>query len=388
MEQPTLSPYVLERLRAGTSKVDIIEQLQAVGWSEEEALLAYRDGLIALGAPVPTANTKRVATKRASTVEIVLNFFSFILLGIVASALGVLYFQIINYFFPDPLMSGYAYYRQAITSAVHYAIAALVIAFPLYVAAVRLWFRRYREDEGKEESKLTKWVTYLVLLVASITIVGDLITTLNTFLSGEITARFFLKALTIIVIAGMVFGFYYLERKKVQYGQDISRKTFQVFGWVLAGVILIGIILGFVVAGSPQTERMRTFDEQRASDLSQIAQCVTSYANQFNRLPQSLVDLEKTSTLSYCSSTRDPETGAPYTYQVLTPLVSQGDPSVLEGEFELCATFATASEAGDLYSYDSKWREHGAGEACDTESVAVRLSYPPADTQPTPLPVR
>jgi membrane protein YqaA with SNARE-associated domain len=383
MEQNTIAGYVTERVRSGLSKAAIVEQLQAVGWSEEEALVAYRDALVATGVPVPSASLKRATTKRASTVEIVLNFFSFILLGIVASALGVLYFQVINHFFPDALQvsqyGGYA--AQAASDAIHYSIAALIIAFPLYVAVVRLWFKRYREDEGKEESKLTKWLTYIVLLIASVTIVGDLITTLNTFLSGEISVRFFLKALTIVVIAGMVFGFYFLERKKIQYGQDIPRSTFQWYGWGIGISIIFGIALGFGAVGSPETERMRSFDAERADHLSQLAQCVSNYSETFGKLPESTAELAKMSAYSYCATLTDPESGAPYLYRIVSPLTFTTSPDVYEGTFELCADFSLSSEEGAgtvapgvTYPYNegTKWMEHTAGTDCDQEVVVTR----------------
>jgi hypothetical protein len=392
MEQNNLQSFVSERLKAGISKVDLVEQLQTVGWSEEEALIAYRAALVQNGVPTPSEGTKRVATKRASTVEIILNIFSFILLGIIASALGILYFEVINYFFPDPLnLNIYSYTVQATADSIHYAIAALVVAFPLYVIAVRMWFRKYREEEGKEESKLTKWITYLVLLAASITIVGDLITTLNTFLGGEISTRFYLKALTILVIAGMIFGFYFLERKKVQYGQDITRTTFQRFGWAIGAIILLGIVLGFSAAGSPQTGRMITFDTQRADNLTQIASCVNEYTQEFRRLPASQAELGQRTTYSYCASLKDPESGAAYEYRVVQPLATSAQSDVLQGTFELCATFALAPPATTPTNYpygysEAKWQQHGAGRTCQEETVVVKPAVQ-TDTSVKPIPV-
>lgn len=379
MEPNNIVAYVLERVRAGASKEAVQEQLLAVGWSEDEVEATYAEALVAIGVPVPEEGARGGYAKRSSTVEIVLNFFSFILLGVVVIALGTLYFAVINKFFPDPLMDQYSY--RGVSDAVHYAIAALVIGFPLYYASVRLWFKKFRQDETKMESKLTKWVTYLVLLAASVTIVGDLITAVYTFLQGELTARFFLKALTVLVIAGAIFGFYFLERKKVQYRKDIPRRMFQIFGWVLSGIVLIGIVLGFVVAGSPATERMRGFDEQRAGDLSSLANCISQYTQQYERLPATLTELENESRFSYCAYERDPETMVAYEYSVVTP-VHKTTASVAEAEFELCATFSLAAD-GETYTSgyyydarDSKWARHEAGRDCDRETVAIQQSVP------------
>ena len=66
-----------------------------------------------------------------------------------------------------------------------------------------------------------------MLLVSAVTIVGDLVTAVFYFLQGEVTGRFFLKSLTIFVVAGIIFGFYFLERKKIQYRKNVPRKTFR-----------------------------------------------------------------------------------------------------------------------------------------------------------------
>jgi membrane protein YqaA with SNARE-associated domain len=385
MDTEKLSQYVVDRIRAGAGKTEVKDELIAIGWTEDEAEAAFRAGVVALGAPLPTEGNRPTLSKKASTVDVVINFFSFILLGIVATALGTLYFQIINLSFPDALDAMNYYSLAGATSTIHYSIAALLIGFPLYYFAMRIWFRKFREDEGRTESKLSKWLTYLVLLVAAVTIVGDLITTLFTLLQGEITARFFLKAIVILGIAGAVFGFYYLERKKIQYRTDIPRRTFQLFGRGVSAVALVGIILGFMVGGSPTTERNRSFDETRASYLSSLANCVEQYASSLGALPTALADLTMSSQYSYCDSyMKDPETGLPYEYRVVTPSMAQGAGRV--GQFELCANFALASDATTPrtgYGLSGVWYEHSVGRSCDTVSAQLLVPINPAAVIPT-----
>lgn len=371
----SLVTYVAELVRSGSTKAQVKDQLLSVGWSEDQADAAYSKALINNGVPVPSEAMQSTFGKKSSTVEIALNLFSFILLGIVATALGTLFYQIINKYLPDPLVTSY-YRNRVSTEAIHYAIAALIIGFPLYYASMRLWFRGFRKDEGKVETKLTKWLTYLVLLVTSITIVGDLIVTVFTFLQGEISMRFFLKALTILVIAGAVFGFYFLERRKIQYRKSISRNIFRSFGFAVSIIVLIGIVLGFVAGGSPATERKRGLDDQREKDLSSISSCVESYAKQHKRLPSSLSELQNTTSFSYCANKKDPETGKAYEYRVVTASKTIG--TNREGEFELCATFALESEedvsggkSSYYYNRNGKWEKHTAGHDCDTSIVVL-----------------
>jgi membrane protease YdiL (CAAX protease family) len=383
MEPKDIKTYITEHIRSGKTKRDIHEQLSAVGWSDDEIDAAYASALIESGVPVPEEGSRGAYAKKSSAVEIVINFFSFILLGIVVFALGSLYFGIIEYFFPDALNMSEWRLRH-MRETVHYSMAALIVGFPLLVVALKLWFKKFREGEGKVESKLSKWLTYLVLLVASVTIVGDLIAILNEFLQGEISVRFFLKAFTILAIAGSVFGFYFLERKKIQYKKEVSRKTFQIFGWAYLMVIILGLVLGFVAGGTPATERMRSFDEQRSSDLQQITTCINNFAGDFERLPNSLSELEKTTRTSRCAQLRDPETGDAYEYRTVATLITQGV-GVIVGEFELCATFALStqgaevvkpvSSGGEVYvaPRGSKWSSHPAGRTCKTETVSVDI---------------
>jgi hypothetical protein len=375
MHNEALIAYIAEQVRGGVSRTDIKDRLLAVGWSDDEADVAYASALISSGVPVPNESGRGARPKRASAVEGTRNFFSFVLLGIVTTALGVLYFGVIDHFFADTL-NGYSYNYYG-SGSIHYAISALVVGYPLYYLTMRLWFRKFREDEGKTESSLTKILTYLALLIASLTIVGDLIATVYTFLQGEISARFFLKALTILIIAGMIFGFYFLERRKIQYRLEVPRRVFQLFGAVLTGLIVIGITLGFMSAGTPESVREVRFDEQRASELANLAGCINSYAQEFEEFPETLEDLGYSTRYGYCS-TEDPETGVPYTYNVVIPLsdVSGGR----EGVYSLCATFTNPSDTAietDAYYGQSddlgKWYEYTAGVSCDTERVRIKI---------------
>ncbi len=389
MDTSSLVEYAAGRIRAGVSKVELKDELLSVGWTEEEIEMAYRGAIVALGAPVPSEGNRATLSQKSSTVDVVINFFSFILLGIVATALGTLYFQVIGLLLPDALDTTSWYSESAAMSSIHYAIAALLISFPLYYFSLRLWFRKFREDEGRVESKLSKWLTYLVLLVTAVTMVGDLIVVVFTLLQGEITARFFLKALVILLLAGAIFGFYYLERRKIQYHIDIARSTFQYFGRGVSAFVVLGIVLGFVVGGAPSTQRDRTFDQTRAENLNMLAGCIEQYAGSLGALPTTLSELRQSSQFDYCSSyQKDPETGTSYRYRIINPSRTEG--AVKVGEFELCARFALSSDATTTkstpYGVGTIWNEHGAGESCDTvRTILAAPSVVPGTPVPVPI---
>lgn len=380
-EKYSIVTFVLERIRLGAKKDEIKEQVLAVGWSEDEFDFAYTQALKDFGIPIPEESSRASFSKKATTLEVVLNLFSFILLGIVAIALGTLYFEIIDKYFPDIVAdntSSYAYQSrsQVSTSAIHYAMASLIIAFPLFFFVMKMWFRKFRKDEGKIESQLTKWVTYLVLLVASIIIVGDLITVLFTFLQGEMSVRFFLKSLILLVISGIIFGFYFFERKMVQYKYDVPQRTFSLFSSSVLGLIIVAIIMGFFATGSPKMERMRTLDNQRSADLSSLSSCISNYTLQYKRFPEDLLTLQEASSFTYCSSSiKDPETGELYEYFIKEePASDEGD-----GTYELCASFSLASDdvlMGSNYRYNTSelWYTHGSGRTCFSQRVPFERS--------------
>ncbi len=363
------STFIIDRIKAGVSQNEIKQNLMTVGWSEESADSAILTALLAMGVPPPQQGALVEAKKSASTLDVVLNFFSFILLGLVASSLGMLYYGIINTYFPDPALSMYGY--DAGTSGMTYAMASLLVAFPLYVVVVRMWFRRFRENTERMESKLTKWLTYLVLLSTSLAIVIDLITAIFYMLEGDLTVRFLLKALTILVIAGTIFAFYVLERRLVQYGAMVARQSFQLIGVGVSVLVLAGLGLGFSAVGSPGEAREVNIDQVRAQALQSISGCITQFAQARGRFPTELEELQSSSQYSYCGSdTSDPVTYVPYEY--IPGELALSETGYMEGTFELCATFDRASADAPRSSTGmyQKWGTHSAGRDCDKETVS------------------
>ncbi|MBU0973130.1 MAG: hypothetical protein KKC20_20975, partial [Proteobacteria bacterium] len=77
-----------------------------------------------------------------------------------------------------------------------------------------------RSGELDKDSGVRRWLTYLILFVSSMVVLGVLISVINAFLDGELTARFILKAATIFIISGAVDCFYFYDIKR----EDMSRK--------------------------------------------------------------------------------------------------------------------------------------------------------------------
>ena len=110
--------------------------------------------------------------------------------------------------FPDPVAFGFGEYSA---DRVRYAIASLVVAFPIYLVLSIRVNRALQREPAKRGSRIRKWLTYMTLFIAASIIIGDLISVLYGLLSGDLNARFFLKSLTVLVIAGVIFGYYAWE---------------------------------------------------------------------------------------------------------------------------------------------------------------------------------
>ncbi len=112
------------------------------------------------------------------------------------------------------------------------------------------------------------------------------------------------------------------------------------FIWFVIFVVFAAIVAGFFVVGSPKTERMRRFDDQRVSDLQTIQSQVVYYWQQKGKLPATLSDLNN--DLQGYRVPVDPETNVDYGYTVNPPL-----------SFSICATFDLASDASAVASVPS-----------------------------------
>ncbi|EEB85220.1 conserved hypothetical protein [Roseobacter sp. GAI101] len=55
---------------------------------------------------------------------------------------------------------------------------------------------------------MRKWLTYIALLLAAMTLLGDLIATVFALLTGDLTGQFLIKALIVMIVAGGIFLFY------------------------------------------------------------------------------------------------------------------------------------------------------------------------------------
>jgi len=275
-----------------------------------------------------------------------------------------LLWQFINYFFPDNLNP---YYYNGATEAIRFAVSSLVIVFPIFIFVSWYLNKIYAKESQVRESKIRKWLIYLTLFIASLVIIGDLVSTINMLLGGEVTARFILKALSILLVAGVIFG-YYLDDVR----RDTPTKSAKYFAWATGILILVAVVGSFFIIGSPATARLIQYDQQRMSDLTGIQSGILNYWQSKEKLPSSLADLND--SISGYTAPNDPETGIPYEYSVK---------DVTNLTFELCAVFSKEGKSDPNSTvpapisknlYSQSW-DHSAGRVCFQRTIDKQF-YP------------
>lgn len=296
--------------------------------------------------------------------DVFLHLAVIIFLYVIIISLGALIFKYINIFFPDPLSGQFAFSERR---ALRWPLSVLVIVFPLYVWLSGFIQRDLLKHPAKHELKTRKWSLHFTLFVSAMVIVVDLVTLIFRFLGGELTSRFVLKVLVVLLLALAVF---------VYYGWNLRKKTpaskhprMRLFVWGTVALTTLAILAGFFIVGSPREERLRQFDERRLSDLQSLQSEIIEYWRVKGTLPESL-DLLKDDIRGF-TPPLDPETRQAYGYRIIDEL-----------SFELCAEF-NRSNKDELdknkrppapalkfsYVFTPESWQHDAGRACFERTI-------------------
>jgi len=108
-----------------------------------------------------------------------------------------LLFQYINYAYPDPLVS---YYIDPFSSGIRFAMATLIVMVPVAVLLFRVLRKDIESVPAKADLWIRRWILVLTIFVAGLAVVGDLITLINYFLGGDLTTRFVLKVVVLLLV--------------------------------------------------------------------------------------------------------------------------------------------------------------------------------------------
>ena len=314
---------------------------------------------------------------KSSPRDVFMHIFMIVLLYMSAASFLTIAFQSINILFPDAVNQ---FRFSGAPDQIRWAISAIVVIFPVFLWASRFLRRDIANNPEKADLRIRKWLLYFTIFAAAGFIIGDIVSLVYNFLQGELTLRFILKVLFVLLVAAAVF-WYYLSDLRRKAGEFAQKE--KIFLWAVIVIVIISVIVGFLFAGSPFKQRLIRFDDQRVGDLQILQGQILNYWMQKDRLPASLDDLRD--SISGFVPPRDPQTTAPYTYR------TTGDLS-----FELCANFNLSSEetlhakgrypisypaypAGPYYdpgvSAPESW-DHPAGEHCFTRTIDPELYRP------------
>lgn len=309
--------------------------LLSAGWKERDIASAIASEGLEMPVPAPPgAHGARDAC---------LYLLTFASLYITLWSVVVLFYTYLDYLYPDPAWSDRDV--EGALDVVRYAIAAIIIGFPLFSLLTVVLERAIPKDPDGQAHPVQKWLTYLTFFLAAAITVGDFITLLYFYLDGALTTRFVLKAVVLLVIAEIVLVYFAPARRVPAQPLLSTRLRHLVAG---AGVVLVAtaVVLGFTLAGSPETARLHRLDEKRIEDLRAIHQALqpmvtkrhenTKTVSMARALPKTLeevAEFTRTKEAGHKLNLADPQTGEEYLYTVTS-----------DKTYELSATFALVRE--------------------------------------------
>lgn len=202
----------IEATRAqGASDEFIYQMLRSRGWSKPEIESAFAqlyERLTGQSVPTPLGHSGEASR------DAFFYLLSFATLAIWTQALGQIGFILIDQFIPNPLDRGYNNNAYELAAS----IARLIVVFPIYLLLMRLINRDLVSHPYKYQSGVRKWLTYLAMFIAALIAIIDVIIFVTSLLQGELTLRFSLQVLIVLVIAGGVLVYYlnWLQRQPAQ----------------------------------------------------------------------------------------------------------------------------------------------------------------------------
>ncbi|APZ52978.1 DUF5671 domain-containing protein [Salipiger abyssi] len=254
-----LARFVHEALKRGQSREAIHDSLLAAGWTETEAaqaLAGWTDTLTEAG-PVPRP-LRSSAAKDAFFYALL-----FVAFGMVAGNALTLLFGWINVQLPD--RSSAPVYAAG---TLRWSLAALIVFTPAFWLLDRADARAARTDSARGHGAIRRWLSSLAMLIAVVTLMGDALYLIYTFLNGQITARFLAKSATVALIFLMVLAYFRQDRA----GRATALPT--LMGAAPVAVAVLSAALAFPIMGGPGRGQMEQRDRSRIADLRTLTQDV------------------------------------------------------------------------------------------------------------------
>ena len=181
----------------GLDHATVLLLLRSTGWKDNEVAEALAARELEMRIP------ERVGL--GSPRDAFLHLLAFTALYAWTVSLIYLLFTYIEFGFPDPEMPASTYMVEAARSETRVCLATLIVSFPLFVL---VWGWLLREvDLAPEMAKgaIRRWLSFMSLFVAAVTIMADVITAVYFFVEGDLTVRFLLKVAALFVVTAALF---------------------------------------------------------------------------------------------------------------------------------------------------------------------------------------
>lgn len=281
---------------------------------------------------------------------------SLVALIFMALSTGMIIFQTINKYIVD-ILDQFA--GQYLSDVLKFAISAIVISAPIFY--VLLWQIHKSLFSGAldKESGIRKWLTYFILLISSIVMIGWLIATINSFLNGDLSTKFILKSITAILISAAIFTFYFYDIKR----KDVLGKKdniIRAYFYASLAVVVVVFITSLFIVDSPTETRNRKFDILILDNFNAIDSAINQYYIDKKKLPDTLDDLKADYSFITDETLKNKATGVRFDYK---------KPEA--NKYELCATFLTNNvdiKDVSFYGYKESW-PHESGYQCLSQKV-------------------
>jgi hypothetical protein len=340
----SLKDFIAHARGKGMDAQTVRMLLLSTGWKEKDIAEALASSTLDMPVPTPP--------DAGSARDTFFHLLTFVSLTATVSALITLFFQYLDRLLPDAAYQNY--YDDF--SGIRWSVAVTLVSFPLLLWMGKLLTREYRAHPEKLGGASRRWITYLILFITACTLIGDAITLLFYLLDGELTTRFILKILTILVLCGLPFV-YFLRAMRLTVETYAHSTLHRTFVWIGTGIVILAFVWGMFIVGSPLYGRYQRFDTVRISDIKQIQTEIFAFVydgTQYNADAKPVKALPKTleevaAGAMYQKLTLiDPATATPYVYTITGKYT-----------FELCADFSTDRNQ----EYDIFWN-HSAARKC------------------------
>lgn len=197
-----LIAFIHRAKQDGVADEFLVTMLKQSGWSERRIFQAYsRYYGERLGMQIPG---RRRGAEDAR--DAFLYLLDFITLGFWSVALGQIFYVLIAHWLPDPAVA--KYYGASLRDQISWQVAIVIVAFPVFLLLHRTIGRELRARPDLYDSGVRKWLTYLALVIAAIITLTDAAWFIEALISGEITLRFVLDSLVLLVLSGGIFTYY------------------------------------------------------------------------------------------------------------------------------------------------------------------------------------